>query len=200
MHMTTNTVRLGVTLAAATLAAVGCSQYREDTGNRSPDTGEIREFEQATLEAESRRVIDLYRRIDGTLARFFRDSVGYAVFPSVTRGGAGISGASGPGLVFEGGDIITGTAQLEQFAVGATVGGQEFSQIVFFQNADALNRFKQDQLELNANLSAIMVESGAGATNDFRDGVAALVQPKEGLMVDFSLGVQNFNFMPHNSN
>ena len=185
-------------LSAAGVAALvaGCSQYREDTGNRTPETAEIRQFEQDTLEAESRRVIDLYRRIDGTLERFFDNSVAYAVFPSVSRGGAGIAGTSGAGLVFEGGDIITGTAQLEQLSIGATVGGQEFSQIVFFETADALNRFKTDDLELNANAAAVLVEDGAGATNDFRDGVAAFVQPKEGLMLDLSLGFQSFNFVP----
>ncbi|MEM9083927.1 MAG: hypothetical protein AAGB34_10060 [Planctomycetota bacterium] len=176
--------------------ATGCSNYRTTTGNTTPETDAINQYEQDALEPECRRVIDLYRRTDGTLAKFFDNSIAYAVYPAVSKAGVGIGGANGVGLLFEGGDEITGTTTLSQFNIGAQIGGQTFAQIVFFETPEKVARFKANELELTANISAVIVEDGSGATSDFQEAVAVFVKPKEGFMLDLSLGGQEFNYEP----
>ena len=50
---------------------------------------------------EAREAADLFRKSDSSLGPFFRDSAGYAVFPSVVKGGLGLGGAGGSGTVFQ---------------------------------------------------------------------------------------------------
>src|ERR1700734_4375086 len=59
----------------------------------------------------------------GASARFFRSSYGYAVFPTVGKGGFIVGGAHGKGRVYRQGSVV-GVATVNQVSVGFQAGGQ----------------------------------------------------------------------------
>src|SRR6516162_5148439 len=76
--------------------------------------------------------IDVYKKA-GESAEFFKHCYGYAVFPSIAKGGLGIGAAHGDGKVYEQGKYV-GDTSMTQVSVGAQAGGQAYSQVVFFED------------------------------------------------------------------
>ena len=123
----------------------------------------------------------------------FKDSYGYVIFPNVGKGAIGIGGASGNGILFEQGKMV-GTASMKQLSVGLQMGGQAYREVIFFENKEALDRFKEDKFEFSAQASAVAVKSGASANAKYRDGVMVFSQQKGGLMYEASVGGQKFDY------
>ena len=78
--------------------------------------------------------VDLFR--NAVAAEFFDDSYGYAVFPTIGKGGIGIGGAHGKGRVFTNG-VHVGDTSMTQLTIGFQLGGQAFTQIIFFEDERA---------------------------------------------------------------
>jgi lipid-binding SYLF domain-containing protein len=150
----------------------------------------------ANLITEAQKTVALYQRTDPGLAAFLRSSAGYAVFPKVTKGAVGIGGAHGTGVVFERGGMPIGKATLTQVTVGAQLGGQEYSQIIFFQTPGVLADFKSGQMSFAAQASAVALRSGASANAKYQNGVAIFTATTGGLMAEASVGGQKFSFEP----
>ena len=83
---------------------------------------------------------------------------------------------------------------MTQFSVGFQLGAQAFSQIIFFQNKNDLNRFIEGNFEFDASASAALISEGANASADYSDGVAVLTFSKGGLMYEASIGGQKFSY------
>jgi lipid-binding SYLF domain-containing protein len=132
---------------------------------------------------------------DPGLTGFLQRSFGYAVFPKVGKGGLIVGGGYGRGVVYKQGTPI-GYADVTQATVGLQVGGQSFMQVLAFENASDLDRFTAGKLALSANLSAVILKSGAAAAAKYTDGVAVFVKPIAGAMVEASVGGQQFSFRP----
>ena len=147
------------------------------------------------LGKDTQSAMSRMRQADPTMERFFKDSVGYAVFPRVGKLGFIFAGGHGDGEVFEKGSVV-GTASVTIATVGFQAGAQEFTEIIFFQNQAALDRFKQNRFEFTANISAVIVKAGAGKAADYREGVAVFAQPTAGAMAELAIGTQKFNFKP----
>jgi lipid-binding SYLF domain-containing protein len=147
------------------------------------------------LHADVEAAIARVKKTDPSVEKFFKDSVGYVVFPRAGKGGFIFVGGHGDGELFEKGRV-TGTASLSLGTVGLSIGGQQFTQIIFFQNAQALDRFKQNKFEFTAGVSAVIVKEGAAVAAKYADGVAVFVQPVKGAMAEASVGAQKFNFKP----
>jgi len=161
---------------------------------------------------EYQETISDFRKAEES-GRFFRNAYGYAVFPTIGKGGAGIGGAYGKGRVYEKGKYI-GDASMTQVSVGFQLGGQGFSQIIFFENAAALNKFREGDLELGAEASAVAITLGAsakagsggmaaGASVDkdkakvvgvYNNGMAVFTLVKGGLMYEVTVAGQKFSF------
>jgi lipid-binding SYLF domain-containing protein len=145
---------------------------------------------------------------------FFEDAYGYAVFPTVGKGGLGIGGAYGKGQVYRRGKV-TGTASLVKATIGFQLGGQAFSEIIFFQDKRAYDEFTRGNFEFDAAASAVAITAGAqakagteGATagasagpatgtqarTNYRKGMAVFVHTKGGLMYEAAIGGQKFSF------
>ncbi len=140
-------------------------------------------------------VIAKFKEKDPGMEKIFSDAVGYAVFPTVGKGGLGIGGARGKGWVYEGGKVI-GRSTLTQVTIGFQFGGQAYSEIVFFQTRQALDNFKLGHLKLDAQASAIALTARASADLAYRNGVAIVTMAKGGLMYEASVGGQKFSFKP----
>jgi lipid-binding SYLF domain-containing protein len=151
--------------------------------------------EEAPLATRVTEAVAAFQRADSGLAKFFADAVGYAVFPDIGKGGFVIGGARGEGQVFADGQLI-GTATLTQVTVGAQVGGQVYSEVVFFQTRAALDDFKASKTKLSAQVSAVAAAEGVAKNAKYHEGVAIFTLAKQGLMAEASAGGQKFKFKP----
>ena len=133
-----------------------------------------------------------FKRI-GRLKPYFKEAAGFAVFPNIAKAGLGFGGARGSGEVFEDGKVI-GSTTLTQLSFGVQLGGQAFSQIIFFQNKRDLDRFTDGNFEFGASASAALITEGANASVDYNNGVAVMTFSKGGLMYEASIGGQKFTF------
>lgn len=132
---------------------------------------------------------------DKLMQSLFDKSYGYVVFPNVGKGAIGVGGAAGNGIVFQSGKAI-GSAKMKQVTVGFQFGGQVYREVIFFENEDALNRFKQGNFELAGQVSAVAVKEGVSANVRYRNGVMVFTQRKGGLMYEASVGGQKFGYEP----
>lgn len=145
---------------------------------------------------DSRKVeeaIDAFLEKDPGMQRFFDRAYGYAIFPSIGKGGFGIGGATGKGEVFEEGERI-GTARMTQVSIGFQWGGQAYSEIIFFEDEDALESFKDNKVKFSAQASVVAVDKGASADVAYEEGVAIFTLAKGGLMYEAAVGGQKFKF------
>ncbi|OHB65443.1 MAG: hypothetical protein A2Y77_09740 [Planctomycetes bacterium RBG_13_62_9] len=178
------TIAVACTLAVAgSLFVVGCS-----TAPKSME-------HQAALDTSVRSAIETARATDPGLQSFFDNSAGYAVFPSVGKGAFWVGGAFGRGQLFENGQL-TGYCSLTQATFGLAFGGQSYTEFIFFQTPETLNRFKTGNYAFSAQASAVAIKAGASATADYADGVAVFTMGESGLMVEASIGGQKFNSQP----
>ncbi|NOT52298.1 MAG: hypothetical protein HOP10_13590 [Chitinophagaceae bacterium] len=130
---------------------------------------------------------------DGLMSDLFSSAYGYVIFPNVGKGGIGIGGAAGKGIVYEQGSMI-GKAQLTQVSIGFQFGGQAYREVIFFESKADLDRFKEDKVEFSAQASAVAATKGASANVKYANGVMIFTQQKGGLMYEASVGGQKFDF------
>jgi len=130
---------------------------------------------------------------DPKMADLFAKAHGYVIFPNVGKGAVGVGGASGNGTAYEGGAEI-GSAKMSQVSVGFQWGGQAYREVIFFEDKEHMDRFKENRVELTAQVSAVAVKSGASANAKYVDGVMVFTMQKGGLMYEAAVGGQKFKF------
>jgi lipid-binding SYLF domain-containing protein len=133
--------------------------------------------------------------VDPGLRKLFGGAAGYAVFPSVSKLAVGVGGAHGSGVLFERGRA-TGDASLTQVTVGLQIGGEEYTEVIFFQDQKALSSFKEGKLAMAAQASAVAISAGASADARYIEGVSVFTLPRNGLMAEASIGGQKFGYRP----
>ncbi len=149
----------------------------------------------------------------GQSGEFFKKAYGYAVFPTIGKAGMGIGGARGTGRVYEQGKHV-GEVTMTQLTAGLQLGGQAFSQIIFFENKAAFDEFTGGNFEFGAQASAIAVQASASAgasttgasagasagkedattAGKYHKGMAVFTVAKGGLMYEATLGGQKFKY------
>ncbi|WP_305373968.1 lipid-binding SYLF domain-containing protein [Photobacterium leiognathi] len=161
-------------------------------------------------DSDTQKALDLFYQSPQTQP-FFKSAYGYAVFPSVGKGGFWVGGAYGNGVVFKA-NQATGFAKLFQVSIGLQFGGQAYSEILFFQDKRAYDNFVSGSFELDAQASAVALDEGASAkagtagagagsngeyaTRSYINGVAIFTKAKGGAMIEASLAGQKFTFEP----
>lgn len=158
--------------------------------------------------------INLFKNA-GESSKLLRTAYGYAVFPTIGKGAVGIGGAHGKGRVYEKGKHI-GDTSMTQVTVGFQLGGEAYSEIILFENKQALKEFTGGNFEFGAEASAVAITaaasakagttgSSAGASGGKKDattkggyqkGMATFTVAKGGLMYEASIGGQKFSFTP----
>ena len=176
--------------AAALLLALSPAWAKDNTKDpKSPTPAEKR----AQLKSDVAAAIDRYKKADPGMDRFFTQSAGYVVFPNIDKAGFIVGGGHGAGEVYEKGKLI-GTATITMGTVGLQAGAQTFSQVVFFKDEAALDRFKKNKFEFTANASAVAAKAGASTNADYRSGVAVFTRAEEGVMAEAAIGSQKFKY------
>lgn len=96
-------------------------------------------------------------------------------------------------MLYENGKA-TGHASLTQVSVGAQIGGQEFSEVIFFEDKTAVQNFKDKEWAMAAGVSAVAAASGTSARAKYVQGVLGFTMAKGGLMAEASVGGQKFKY------
>jgi lipid-binding SYLF domain-containing protein len=143
---------------------------------------------------ESKNAKAAFTKTDKLMQNLFDNSSGYVIFPNVGKGAVGVGGAAGNGILFEK-RKSTGKASMKQVSVGFQFGGQAYREVIFFENAAALNRFKQNKIEFDAQTSVVAATTGAAANVKYAKGVMVFTQEKGGLMYEASIGGQKFSYI-----
>ena len=141
--------------------------------------------------AKGQEAIDALLENNPSMQRYFDAAAGYVVIPTVGKGGIGIGGARGKGLLYEDG-APTAEVTMTQLSFGFQWGGQAYSEYIFFKDSGALEHFKKGNYELGAQASAVAVTAGASVDAGYEKGVAIFTQVKGGLMYEASVGGQKF--------
>lgn len=149
------------------------------------------------LENEAKEALALMLEDSPKLQTFIDQGYGYAVFPKITKAGFGIGGAAGNGVVYKA-KAIVGSSKLKQASFGLQAGGQQYSEVIFFENKASFENFTNDKLKFDAQASAVAINKGASIDVAYQDGVAIFTRVKGGLMYEASLGGQHFKFTEKN--
>jgi lipid-binding SYLF domain-containing protein len=168
-------------LAAGSVAFTGCSTV--------PDTPQGR----SELTTGSTAAYHDFLTHDPSLIAFLKKSTAYAIFPSIGRGAVVFGGSYGRGEVWQHGKQV-GFADVTSATFGASVGGQNYAQLIVFRTPQSLERFQTGQYTFNANASAVAVHAGSAQQAKWDDDIAVFIDPKGGFMADASIGGQKFNF------
>jgi len=124
----------------------------------------------------------------------FKDkSYGYAIFPKVTKGAIGIGGAGGKGIVYKN-HVPTGQSSLSQATIGFQLGGQQYKEVIFFENEAAYQKFTNEKVKFDGQASAVAITEGASVDVTWKNGMAIFTQTNGGLMFEASIGGQHFSY------
>src|SRR5439155_125482 len=99
------------------------------------------------LTRQTKDAVKAFTEADPGLKKFFDTSAGYAIFPTVGRGGFIVGGQHGSGLVYEKGKIV-GEATVTAVTIGAQIGGEAFYEVIFFETPGAVSNFKESKWEM----------------------------------------------------
>jgi lipid-binding SYLF domain-containing protein len=175
--------RIFAILTALTLAALSwpAPAFEPDVNDR--------------MELDVQRAIINIKKADPGIETFFESAAGYAVFPSVGKGGFIIGGAHGRGLVIVD-EIVDGYTSITQGTIGLQIGGQKYAQFIFFRDDTALGHFRRGNFEFGAQASAVAITAGASADAAYDSGVAIFTHAAGGLMLEGTVGGQRFTYTP----
>ena len=146
-------------------------------------------------------------------AEFFHSAYGYAVFPTIGKGGLGIGAAHGTGRVYAHGRRI-GHVTMNQLSIGWQLGGEAYSEIIFFRDRQAMDDFTSGNFEFSADVGAIAITASADASagtdrserrasvgkqdaataSGYNHGMAVFTIAKGGLMYNATIAGQKFSY------
>lgn len=117
--------------------------------------------------------------------------------------------------MYAGGKVV-GFTSTSDVSIGFQAGGQAYSQIIFFQDAEALKKFTTGKFEFAASASAIAVQSSAGASSgtegtgasasgsktaekhtanaEYQNGMVVFTMAKGGLMYAATIAGQKYSY------
>ncbi len=144
-----------------------------------------------------------------------KNAYGYAIFPTIGKGGLVVGGAYGKGRVYEKG-VYIGDTSMTQVSIGFQAGGQGYSQLILFQDKRSLDEFTAGNFEFSADVSAVAITAAAGASagtsgasssasggkkdaataGQYYKGVAVYTIVKGGAMYQATVAGQKFKYTP----
>lgn len=151
----------------------------------------------------------------GQSGAFFKKAYGYAVFPTIGKGGFVVGAAAGKGRVYVGGKHV-GNSEFGQVTMGLQAGGQAYSMIVFLEDERAFKDFSSGSYKFGAGASAVAITASASAeasttgssagasagkkdastVGGYQKGMATFTVAKGGLMYEASIAGGGFSYEP----
>ncbi|MEN6386857.1 MAG: hypothetical protein ABFD79_16880 [Phycisphaerales bacterium] len=155
--------------------------------------------QEQSLRADVDSAVARVKSQDPTIQRFFDDSYGYAILPKILKGAIIVGGGHGKGEVYEQNRLV-GYCNMTQISGGISLGGEYYSEFIFFKDKMDLDKFEQGEYTFSAQMTAVAARSGVAAKADYKNGTAVFIMADTGLMADASLGGQKFNYVPYDVN
>lgn len=169
----------GGIVAAVALAAVGCASGPKTQAQRSQ------------LQEDARHAMQAMTAKDASVQPLLDQSAGYIVFPEVREGGFVVGGAGARGVAFDRSGQVIGFAELSRASVGAQVGGQKYAELIVVRDRFTLDKILAGGFDFGAGASAVILREGAATATQFGEsGVAVVVDPISGAMVNVSVSGQ----------
>ena len=175
------------TLALSLLLILSCTACSTAPGTAA-GRDEIVQASRAKLKELKAKNPDLYGVYDDS-------SIAVAVFPNIGKGGLIVGGAYGKGVLFEDGEVV-GYCDVHEGTIGAQIGGQAYTQFVYFKDKTPLMRLKNGSMDFSAQVSAVAANADATKRAEYTDGVAVIILDAKGLMAEASVGGQKFTYVP----
>ena len=115
---------------------------------------------------------------------------GMLVFPNVTKGGVGVAGEFGEGVLRVNGQNV-GYYSLSSASVGLTLGLAKHNEIIMFMTQEALDKFTSTKgWSVGADTGVAVLSKGAGGdydTKTLQRPILGFVFGEKGLIADVSL-------------
>lgn len=155
-------------------------------------------FSSSAVMADSKEEIDA--NVSATLVQFYAldpthkslsvRAAGVLVFPHVTKGGVGIAGEYGEGVLQVKGKTV-GYYSVSSASIGLTLGVAKRSEIIMFMNQQGLDKFTYSKgWSIGADTGFALMSKGTGGSYDTKTlqrPILGFVFGEKGLMADLSL-------------
>jgi lipid-binding SYLF domain-containing protein len=117
-------------------------------------------------------------------------SKGVLVFPSITKGGAGVAGQFGEGALRVDGKNVA-YYSISSASVGLTLGAAKHKEVILFMTQEALDKFTTSHgWSIGADTGVAVLSKGAGGdydTHTLQKPILGVVFGEKGLIGDISL-------------
>jgi lipid-binding SYLF domain-containing protein len=167
-------------LASALLALAAC------TSNTPSD----RAAHKAEIDAGADAALNKLYAENAAAKELASRAKGIAIFPNIVKGGLGVGGESGDGVLRVGGKPV-GYYNTSGASVGFQAGIQSYSQVLMFLTDEALAGFRDSSgWEAGVDGSVAVLQSGASGkldTTNIADPVVGYVFGEQGLMADAAI-------------
>lgn len=126
-------------------------------------------------------------------------AAGVLIFPRVTKGGVGVAGEYGEGVLQVKGATV-GYYNIKTASIGLTVGIAKRSEILLFMTQKALDEFKRSNgWKIGVDAEVALVSVGAGGQYDsktLQKPILGFIFGEQGLLADLSLAGSKITKMP----
>jgi lipid-binding SYLF domain-containing protein len=143
----------------------------------------------AEIDASANRAIARFHALNPQNEELAAKAAGILVFGRVTKGGAGVAGEFGEGVLRVNGKTVN-YYSVTSASVGLTLGVAHHSEIILFMTPDALDKFQRsEEWSVGADASFALVKQGSGGqydTTTLGRPVLGFIFHEKGLLGDLS--------------
>ena len=144
----------------------------------------------AELDASAAKTLKHFYALNPANQKLVDKAAGVLVFSRVTKGGAGVAGQFGEGVLRIKGETVN-YYSVGSASVGLTLGVAWHSEIILFMTREALDRFTtSDGWSVGADTAVVVVSEGAGGQYDSAvvgKPILGFIFGEKGLLADVSL-------------
>jgi lipid-binding SYLF domain-containing protein len=144
----------------------------------------------AEIDASVGTALTKFRALNPANRELLHKAAGELVFPRVTKGGIGIAGEYGEGVLRVKGQTVS-YYSISSASVGLTLGLAKHREIILFMTQDALDNFTNSKgWSIGADTGVALIKDGAGGTYDtetLQKPILCFIFGEKGLIGDLSL-------------
>lgn len=174
---------LVVALVGVVLVTMGCATVPQESQDRT------------LLKEQASQTVQRVADRNPAVKPYMASAVAYAVFPHIGKGGLIFAGGYGRGILYERGKMV-GYCDATALSVGAQIGGQSYSELIFFETPAAVADFKSGDFTWSADVQAVAADQTASSRAQYHNGAAVFIVDEAGLMAEAAAGGQRFRFQP----
>jgi lipid-binding SYLF domain-containing protein len=144
----------------------------------------------AEIDASVSTAMKNFHSLNPANKELLHKAAGVVVFPRVTKGGIGVAGEYGEGVLRVNHQTV-GYYSISSASVGLTLGMAKHSEIIMFMTQDALDKFMNSKgWSIGADTGVALIKTGAGGdydTQTLKKPILGFVFGEKGLIGDLSL-------------